>query len=177
MSYDISTIALGIGDHYAHPVLKTFGLRVKQLREDRGFTQKDAALKAKMSQPQWANLEASKRLPEGPTLIRIAKAISSTVDELLVGADEEYDELRSDLIRQRGDQQFDPSQEGAQANVPAEARVELERLRTLVEKYQTASRKVLELVDDLDAASTALEELGTVKEGKASRVRRTRKAS
>lgn len=76
------------------PAVATVGENIVRLRKLRGWRQKDLAEKLKMHQGDLSNLEKDKRgLPEAPTLLRLAKAIKCSVDELLQGVDPEYDRI------------------------------------------------------------------------------------
>lgn len=82
----------------------------------------------------------TKGLPQAPTLLRLAKALGVTVDDLLVGVDEDYDRLRSDLVRQGGTDTVSPSTEGG-ANGPtqAQARVLETRLSDVLSEVREAA--------------------------------------
>src|SRR5262245_6207983 len=93
-----------IARNYAQPAMPTFGENVRRIRETLArITPKEAAQRARMSQPHWANLESKRQgLPEAPTLFRVAKTLGCSVEDLLAGIDPEYDELRAQQQRERG---------------------------------------------------------------------------
>lgn len=55
---------------------------IKQLREDRGLTQLQVAMKAKMSVRGYQNIEAGKCRPNIESAKKIASVLNTTVDEL-----------------------------------------------------------------------------------------------
>ena len=57
-------------------------IKLKNIREESGLTQVQVAEKAKVSEISYQYYEAGKRLPNAHTAIRIAKALSSTVENL-----------------------------------------------------------------------------------------------
>lgn len=56
--------------------------KLKQLREEKGFTQVEIADKAKVSERAYQYYEAGKRVPNVYTAKLIARILNSTVDEL-----------------------------------------------------------------------------------------------
>lgn len=79
---------------YTAAVVATFGENVKKLREAAGLKGIDLAERLSVSPPvvsAWENNRTG--LPETPTLLKLAKALDCTVDDLLAGIDEEYDAI------------------------------------------------------------------------------------
>lgn len=73
----------------------TFGGNLKRLRERAGFTTARAlANKLGVVPSMVSKWERDRQgLPEGPTLLRLAKTIHCAIDELLVGVDADYDAI------------------------------------------------------------------------------------
>ena len=59
-------------------------VKLRVLREERGFTQKEAAELANVSHWTLSRLESSKRPPYVPTVTKIARAYGVSVEELVV---------------------------------------------------------------------------------------------
>ena len=64
-------------------LLRKFGLRVRQLREARGWSQEDLAEKADMHRTYVSGIERGTRNPTLTVLGRIAGGFGMTLDELL----------------------------------------------------------------------------------------------
>jgi transcriptional regulator with XRE-family HTH domain len=64
-------------------VLRKFGLRVRQLREARGWSQEDFAEKADLHRTYVSGIERGTRNPTLTVLARIADGFGMTLDELL----------------------------------------------------------------------------------------------
>ena len=64
---------------------KAFGLRVKALRKQRKWTQKELATKVGVRTPQLNKYEAGLHVPPADKLVRLAELFDSTVDYLLTG--------------------------------------------------------------------------------------------
>lgn len=81
-----------------------------------------------------------------------------------------------DLARHFGDQQSGlPLNDGALTDDTAAARMEIERLRTLVDKYQKEAREVRSVADSLARVALNLEEIRKAPARKADRRGRDRK--
>ena len=85
---------------------RTFGENLRRLRKAANLNARELAKRVGVTPPVMSKWETQKGLPEGPTLLKLAKALSVSVDELLAGVDPEYD-----LVRE----------ERAQYGVPADA--------------------------------------------------------
>lgn len=72
-----------------------FGANLKRLRKRGGFaTARELAKDLKIVPSVLSKLEQGKQgLPEGATLLRLAKTITCSVDELLEGVDDDYDAI------------------------------------------------------------------------------------
>lgn len=71
----------------------TFGENVRRLREERGFKQGVLAERLGVGQGQLSNWESDRfGLPETATVLKIAKALQCSVEELLQGVDPAYDD-------------------------------------------------------------------------------------
>lgn len=66
-------------------VLKKFGLRVRQLRETRGWSQEDFAEKADLHRTYVSGIERGTRNPTLTVLERIAGGFGMPIDQLLEG--------------------------------------------------------------------------------------------
>ena len=64
-------------------LLRKFGLRVRQLREARGWSQEDLAEKADLHRTYVSGIERGTRNPTLTVLGRIAGGFGMTLDELL----------------------------------------------------------------------------------------------
>ena len=64
-------------------LLRKFGLRVRQLREARGWSQEDLAEKADLHRTYVSGIERGTRNPTLTVLARIAGGLGMTLDELL----------------------------------------------------------------------------------------------
>lgn len=69
----------------ADRTLAAFGRNVAKLRSDRGFSQDQLAEKADLDRTYISGIERGVRNPGIKTVIRIAKALSSSLDELCRG--------------------------------------------------------------------------------------------
>jgi transcriptional regulator with XRE-family HTH domain len=70
----------------------SFGENLKRLRKARSLKSKDLAARAKVARSVWSGWENDRRgLPETPTLLKVAKALRCSIDELLTGVDPDYD--------------------------------------------------------------------------------------
>jgi transcriptional regulator with XRE-family HTH domain len=59
-------------------------VKMRELREKRGYTQEQAALRAKMKSKQaWNNVESGRQVPTLETLERIADALGVKAKDLL----------------------------------------------------------------------------------------------
>ena len=70
------------------------GDRIRQLRENKGLTQKALADRADVSVPFLSDLERGKRNPSGRVLLRLARALSTTTDFILRGGEPQLAERR-----------------------------------------------------------------------------------
>ena len=75
------------GKKYRRPLvgedLPSIGDRLRYLREIAGLTQTEAALRAGMTQSQWADIEGDRRTPMQQTLHRVAAAIGCEPRDLV----------------------------------------------------------------------------------------------
>ncbi len=94
---DDKSVTLAIVRGYTAPV--TVGDNIRKIRERLGLQQVDLADRLKIRQPSAWTLENQDGLPEAGTLLKLAKALSCSVEELLEGVDPDYDAVRRDLIR------------------------------------------------------------------------------
>lgn len=66
-------------------IRKAFGLRVKDLRKQKGLMQKQLADKISVSAPQLNKYEGGLHIPPVDKLIQLAEVLDTTVDFLLTG--------------------------------------------------------------------------------------------
>lgn len=66
-------------------ILKAFGVRVKTLRKQKGWTQKELAEKISVRFPQLNKYECGLHAPPFDKLVMLAEALDTTVDYLLTG--------------------------------------------------------------------------------------------
>ncbi len=91
MAFQVEKIASG---GIVRPV-PTFGDNVRRLRESKGLKAKELAEMLDVGPSvvsAWENDRGG--LPETPTLLRVAKALRTSVESLLAGVDEDYDQIR-----------------------------------------------------------------------------------
>jgi len=65
----------------------TFGLRIGQLRTERGWSQRILADKVDVTQGSIHRYETSRTLPRIDTLARLSRAFGMTINELLEGVE------------------------------------------------------------------------------------------
>lgn len=79
---------------YTLPAVATFGENVKRLRLAAGLRGNQLAARVRVKPPVITGWEKNRGgLPETPTLLKLAKALRCTIDDLLSGVDAEYDVL------------------------------------------------------------------------------------
>lgn len=80
-------------------VASTVGKNIKRIREAAGFkTQGEFADALQVPQPRLSDWENDRYgLPDTTSLLRIAKKLKVSIDQLLTGVDEDYDAIRRDL--------------------------------------------------------------------------------
>jgi transcriptional regulator with XRE-family HTH domain len=91
-------------------VKKTFGENLRRLRKAAGLSARELARRVGVTPPVMSKWETQKGLPEGPTLLKLAKALGVAIDELLAGVDPDYD-----LVREERAQYLPSSEAGAAA--------------------------------------------------------------
>lgn len=83
----------------------TFGENLKRIRKAAKLKAKEVAARVGVRPPVVSGWENDRTgLPETPTLLKLAKAIPCTIEDLLEGVDPEYDRVRAriDLARHTG---------------------------------------------------------------------------
>jgi transcriptional regulator with XRE-family HTH domain len=73
------------------PPERRLGLSIRRARKASGLTQAVASEAAGMSPESWSRIERGKLTPSVPALIRMAKALDATLDELVGGKIAERD--------------------------------------------------------------------------------------
>lgn len=66
-----------------HVEAESFGDRLRRLREGRGFTQRELAEAAETSQRMIAYYETHSGTPAGPVLLKLARSLKVSPDELI----------------------------------------------------------------------------------------------
>lgn len=93
----ISVIARNHVRSYARPVA-TVGENIKRMRKKSGIQQGELAERIGVSQSVLSSWETDRyALPETASLLKLAKALECSVDDLLAGVDEQYDRTRASL--------------------------------------------------------------------------------
>lgn len=138
---------------YLSGPVTTFGENFRRLQKRAGLTGAEAAeaIRAHESQvSQWRR--DTKGLPELPTLLRIAKGLRCTVDELLQGVDPDYDAAlaKRDLTRPPSDQESGASDSGGsptneQARQLQQLREEFAAYRSAVSQLEEAAESIVAL--------------------------------
>lgn len=80
---------LGLGDimetnEKSNEIAQRMGWNIKKLREQKGLTQQELAVRVDVAQATVANWESGRREPDINILIRIAKLFNVTLDELVM---------------------------------------------------------------------------------------------
>ena len=90
---DVTAQSLGgrIPDVYTQPVL-SIGENITRLREARGWTQEEFGERMRMRQSSVSKLEQGTNHGVR-TLLKVAKVMECSIEDLVVGVDEEYDRL------------------------------------------------------------------------------------
>ncbi len=88
---DTETVGVCISGGYTSAV-RTVGKNIARIREARGWSQVDLADRLKMRQPSLWKMEHSKAIPKGKTLLKLAASLECSVEELLRGVHDVYDE-------------------------------------------------------------------------------------
>lgn len=167
----------------------TIGGNIRRLREAAGFQTQGAFAKAlDVPQPRLSDWENDRYgIPEVANLIKIAKILKVSLDQLIAGVDGDYDNIvarRSDLIRQPGmnDGASENHSPGGVSDVPATARV----LAEVGQRYDAFVREVSDVASQFEAAAHRLaaltaEQPALIKDGPArktpARKRRHRSAA
>lgn len=58
--------------------------KVRECRKNKGWSQEDLALRAKVSQPTISDIERERYVPRVDVALLIARALQSTVEELFI---------------------------------------------------------------------------------------------
>jgi transcriptional regulator with XRE-family HTH domain len=127
----------------------SIGANLKRLRETAGYATQGAFAKALgVPQPRVSDWENDRYdIPEAPTLLKIAKTLRVSIDQLLEGVDEEYDRVLGDRAPQTT---FGQARKG-DAVATAIAALQAERARhaeTMQALQDVASRFFAILADD-----------------------------
>lgn len=130
----------------------SIGENIRRIRTDRGIrTQGELAKLLEVPQPQASDWENDRyKTLDTTTLLRIAKKLRVSVDELVVGVDNEYDGVRRDLI---GQSDGGTSDLHGGSDVPASAQTRLRELESelqnreaFLDHVQDAATQLLDFV-------------------------------
>lgn len=82
-----------------YDIKKAFGRRIRQLREDRGWTQEDLAKLLKVSTPTITEYETGKKISRPDKLDKLANIFKTTIDYLIGRTDEKepIEEIKKDV--------------------------------------------------------------------------------
>jgi transcriptional regulator with XRE-family HTH domain len=80
---------------------KAFGARLKQLRKQRHWTQKELAAKVEIRFQLLNKYESGQHIPPAETLISLADALDTTVDYLLTGNPVDESPLANSMLFKR----------------------------------------------------------------------------
>ena len=144
----IDTAGLGVRIPRGYnPQVTTVGDNIKRVREGLGLSQVELADRMDVRQPAVWKLENQQGLPESGTLLKVAKTLSCSVEDLLRGVDDDYDTQRNDLLRHSA--AGSSGHHGGDPDVPASVSRELADLRQRVKDQQA-------LLDHLSGLSTQM---------------------
>ena len=90
-------------------VNKNFSEYLKACRKAKGFTQTDLSLQIGVAQTTVGNYETGRRLPDRKTILKIAKALNVSAEELLKAAGIEEEPLEEEtppLTREEAEQKI-----------------------------------------------------------------------
>lgn len=68
-----------------HPYLKALGDRIRELREERSWSQEEFADRCGLHRTAIGLLERAERMPRLDTLLTVSKGLGITVSDLLLG--------------------------------------------------------------------------------------------
>lgn len=172
------TYALERGGPGAYAVAVSLGQNIKRLRERPGFerTRRELARSMGTEYQSLYDWETDRRKTvDSATLLKLARALQVTVEQLLDGVDDDYEAIKRDLVRQSRDQQSVVPQDVGDTDESATTRLELQRLTELVARYEKEAREVRSVFDAFGRVTLALEEIRKTPTGKARSRRRDRK--
>lgn len=133
---------------------KRFGENLRRLREQAKLQSNELARAVKVKPPTMSKWEGLRKPPATATILKLAKALNCSVDDLLQGLDSEYDAVMigRDLNRQIRDQKLALSQNG-DANDTVAARL-LEELQQENTELRIALSKVQDVASELVEIAT-----------------------
>jgi transcriptional regulator with XRE-family HTH domain len=138
---------------YARPAVptSTFGKNLRAMMKQRELKPQDLLPALGVKQGTLSDWMRDRRgLPEGPTLLKFAKALRVTVNDLLAGVDDDHDLLCHMLDARSG-----PSSGGLQ-DVPASDTAR--RLESVRERDQALASEVRDVIGRLGELAVTLEE-------------------
>lgn len=149
---------------YLFQAVPSFGDNLKKWMDRRGINGVKLAESLEVQGPtvsQWLNEPVS---PRADTLIKLSKVLRCTVDDLLIGVDVDYDELRRELSCQTKEEESDPERG---SDVPASP-VEVSRIEAQYRELADATAAIASDLFDLASkhgADTKGEPVGGIKPG------------
>ncbi len=90
-----------LSDMERQELQKAFGSRVKTLRKQKGWTQKELAAKADVRSAQLNKYEGGLHSPPFETLLKLAEALDTSIDYLVAGDESEEIPLHSQRLLER----------------------------------------------------------------------------
>lgn len=134
--------------------MSSVGENVVRIRKRIGLSQKELAARLGIAQSSTWSVEKGtkdKQAVELRTLFRLAKALDCSIEDLVVGVDEDYDRLRRDLPWQGSGSASAPHQGRADVPASAQTRVrelagEKKYLEDGVAKIEAITRQLVDIV-------------------------------
>jgi transcriptional regulator with XRE-family HTH domain len=78
---------------------ETHGQRVRRLRKAKGWTQEDLQAEAQLDQSTLSGLENRNAMPKGDSLVRLARALGTSAEYLITGAEAAPQELSKEAAQ------------------------------------------------------------------------------
>lgn len=136
--------------------MRTVGQNVVEIRERLELSQVELADRLGVRQPSIWKIENSKAIPNGATLLKLAKALDVSIDDLVAGVDEDYQRSRVTSSDTASRTTLSARKDGADASAAVRKSLARERKRLaricdlLVEALEDARRGLAELTDEED---------------------------
>jgi transcriptional regulator with XRE-family HTH domain len=121
------------------------------------MTQDELGQRLGVSQALVSQWERNETTPSAIQLVQIAVVLACGVEDLVAGADQQYDRWRRDLLRQPGMNDESPNRHspGGASDVPAPARIFIEEVtghyRAFVRQVSDVARDLTHLIESQPA--------------------------